>query len=486
LKKAEFVELYARFLANGSAGIFVGAGLSMQAGYPSWRQLVGDMAEDIGLDVSKEDDLAGVVQYFLNKAGKTRTRLARTITEHFGEEKPIPQVLRILARLPVTRIWTTNYDTLIERTFRERRKQLDVKSHDGDVTTENPFAHAVLYKMHGSVEHPSNVVIAKSDYESYRRKRIGFIQLLTGHLISRHLLFLGFSFTDPNLSYLFTLIRESFEDTPPEHFAIVRRARRDDFDSAASFEYAKRRQTLWVDDLQNYGIQCVEVDDYSEIDVLLEAVERRLAMGSVMVSGSFPDAHDGADLARKEKIEAIAQAAGRVIARHNFRFVSGMGTVVGNASLSGALEEYSKQATPNFERSLLLRPFPQIVPTGQDRQEYYRRYREDMVTEAGASIYIGGLKDAGHERVVADGVLAEFEIATAAKRYPLPVGGTGGAALEIWQRVAADYERYLGNLERELFVALNDPAINPDMLAAVLEKSLLWLRVNDPYAATTR
>jgi hypothetical protein len=482
LKKREFIDLYSKFLLNGTAGLFVGAGLAMRAGYPSWRQLVRDMAEDIGLDASREDDLAGVVQYFLNKAGKTRTRLARGITEHFGDEKPIPPVFRILARLPLTRIWTTNYDTLPERAWREHRKRLDVKSRDKDVTSENPWSHAVLYKMHGSVDHPSEVVIAKSDYEAYRRKHAGFLQLLTGHLISQHLLFLGFSFTDPNLSYLFTLIRESFEDTPPEHFAIVRRPRREDYDVDAMFEYAKRRHALWVDDLQNYGMQCVEIDDYKEIEEILEAVERRLAMASVMLSGSFPDTYDTADAGQRGRIEATAQAIGRMLARHNFRFVSGFGSVVGSAGLSGALEEYNKQETPNFERSLLLRPFPQLIPDGWERQDYYRRYREDLASEAGACVFISGVKDDSGKREIAEGVIAEFEIAVAARRYPIPVGATDGAAREIWHRVDADYNRYLGNLPRELFDTLNNDSVSAAALAAAVEKILLWLRSNDPYA----
>src|SRR5260370_40798943 len=131
------------------------------------------MADEIGLDVTKESDVPGVVQYFLNKAGKTRTRLARTITEHFAEEKPIPDIFRTLARLPMRHVWTTNYDTLVERAWFEQRKKVDVKSIDKDVIQKNPWAHAVLYKMHGTVDHPADVVIAKGDYEEYRRRRSG-------------------------------------------------------------------------------------------------------------------------------------------------------------------------------------------------------------------------------------------------------------------------------------------------------------------------
>jgi hypothetical protein len=59
--------------------------------------ILRDMADEIGVDVDQETDLAGLVQYCLNKAGRTRTRLVRMITEHFGEEKPIPPIFRSLA-----------------------------------------------------------------------------------------------------------------------------------------------------------------------------------------------------------------------------------------------------------------------------------------------------------------------------------------------------------------------------------------------------
>src|ERR1700730_10171994 len=119
MRQKDFIDVYAKSLLQGTGGLFIGAGLSMRAGYPSWRELLRDMAEEIGLDVDQETDLAGLVQYCLNKAGRTRSRLVRMITEHFGEKNPIPPIFRSLARLPVRHIWTTNYDTLPERAWRE-------------------------------------------------------------------------------------------------------------------------------------------------------------------------------------------------------------------------------------------------------------------------------------------------------------------------------------------------------------------------------
>lgn len=476
MRQKDFIDVYAKALLQGTGGLFIGAGLSMRAGYPSWRELLRDMADEIGLDVDQEADLAGLVQFCLNKAGRTRTRLTRMITEHFGEEKPIPPIFRSLARLPLRHIWTTNYDTLPERAWKEQRKRLDVKSHDKDVTRENPWCHATLYKMHGTVDHPSEVVIARSDYEAYRRTRPGFFHLLTGQLISRNILFLGISFTDPNLNHLFAIIREAFDDVPPEHFAIVRHPAKGDYKTKQQFEYAKRRHSLWVDDLQNYGIQCVEVDDYADVDALVEAVERRIGMSSVLVSGSFPQ---GGDPKQRQQVETIAQEIGRAIARRQLRLVSGFGLVVGSAALSGMLDELNKQDAPNFDWSLNLRPFPQLIPSGWKAEDYYQRYREDLVKHAGACIFVAGLKDDGS---VADGVMREFDVVLAAKRYPIPIGTTGGAAAEIWKRVSADYENIFGKMPRKLFDPLNDAALSNDKMLAAVENLLEWLKKNDPRA----
>ncbi len=481
MKKEDFIEAYAKFVLQGNAGLFLGAGLSMGAGYPSWRKLVEDMAKEINLDVEVETDLVGLVQFALNKAGRTRTRLVRLITDHFGEEKPIPAIFRTLARLPIARIWTTNYDTLAERAWRAQRKRLDVKSFNKDVMSENPWAHATLYKMHGTVDHPSEVVISKGDYEEYRRKRASFLHLLTGQIISHHMLFIGLSFTDPNLQYLFMMIREAFEDTPPEHFSIVRKPKRNEHKTKRLYDYAVNRHNLWVDDLKNYGIQCVEVDEYDEVDSLVEAVERRIAMGSIMVSGSFPDTLLPDDLEKRRRIETVAHGVGRLIAERNRRLVSGFGLVVGSAALSGALDQFNKQELPNFEKSLFLRPFPQIIPDGVDRQTYYKAYREDLSKQAGACVFISGEKDESGKRITANGVISEFEISTGARRFPIPVGATGGASQAIWKIVEEDYKRYLGKLPKKLFNALNETSYTSSQLIASVAAVLDWLLEHDAH-----
>lgn len=479
MRRDKFVEAYVEALRNDTAGLFVGAGVSISAGYPSWKTLVQELAEEIGLDVDQETDLPGVVQYFLNRAGKKRTSLAKLITKEIGTEKPIPEILHTLARLPLKHVWTTNYDELLERAWREQRLLMEVNTDKQHLVINNPAAHAQLYKMHGTVKSPADVVIAKGDYEGYRRERGEFLNLLHSHLVSRRMLFLGFSFTDPNLAQLFTLIREAFGDTPPEHYAVVKRPQRRDFAGRGSkerFEYAERRHKLWVEDLENYGIHCVEVDGWSELDELMKAVEHRLASSSVMVSGSYPEELPSGGTAGRKRIEAVARGIGEALAHDRYRIVSGFGLVVGSATLSGALDELYKDTTPNLERHLFLRPFPQIIPEGQERQEFYRRYREDLVRQAGSCIFIGGVKIEEGRTVTATGVISEYEMLKKLGRIPIPIGATGGAAQEIWDAVNADYAAIFGRMPRRAFDVLNNVDATSEQIVDAVAVILKWIK----------
>lgn len=161
---------------------------------------------------------------------------------------------------------------------------------------------------------------------------------------------------------------------------------------------------------------------------------------------------------------------GRVIAERQKRLISGFGLVVGSAALSGALGVILRQATPNLEKSLLLRPFPEQAPAGLDMPTFQKRYRDGMIQQAGLCIFIAGLKTgSGKKPITADGVLEEFESAKLLGRIIVPIGATGGAAEKIWDRL-----NKAGALPRGLtksdFQQLNDSRKSPSELAKVVEK----------------
>ena len=77
MKAEAFIAEYGKWLEQGVGALFVGAGLSQAAGYPSWRELLRGIADELHIDLAQEQDLAGVAQWYINRSGRIRTRIER-------------------------------------------------------------------------------------------------------------------------------------------------------------------------------------------------------------------------------------------------------------------------------------------------------------------------------------------------------------------------------------------------------------------------
>ena len=100
-------------LAN-NAVVFVGAGMSVGAGYPSWRGLADTLRA--GADIpDKVEDATLISQYYAEINGEPAMRRAMLESLAPVGDPPPTAALRDLARLPVREFWTTNYDWLLER-----------------------------------------------------------------------------------------------------------------------------------------------------------------------------------------------------------------------------------------------------------------------------------------------------------------------------------------------------------------------------------
>lgn len=429
--RERFLKEFSEALQNDAGAIFVGAGVSMGAGYPSWSKLLKEIGEE--LEVVSEDihDLAALAQWSIQESGGA-TRVRNVIKDNISVQHPIPESLEILSRLPVKHLWTTNYDRLVERAFDAIDRPLDVIMGAKDLSLRAKPGAARLYKMHGSVERLDDIVISTDDYELYRTKRGPYLPLLEAHLTSMSMLFIGLSFTDPNIRHVLSLIRASFTEAPPEHFAIVKPPKKDDYKTEDEFKARKAQHKLWTKDLKRYGLFAVEIDDYDEVPDLLRELERRVALNRVWVSGSWP-----VGLADVEATKAytVSEGVGRAVGNLGRSLVSGAGLVVGSASIAGFLDSLRVNGGWDLERRLIARPFPQPLEGKQADKVQWKALREELARLSGAVVFIGGLKIEGEKIVVANGVLEEAELAEAAGAFLLPIGATGGAAKQILDKL---------------------------------------------------
>lgn len=470
LTRKIFMARFIPAMQSDSAALFVGAGLSRPAGFVDWKELMRQCAEAVGLDVQREHDLVAVAQYYLNQNLMSRAGINQIVIDELL--KPARQTPNhaIIARLPISAVWTTNFDTLLEDAYRQAGRLFDVKSTDTQLSYTARGREVVIYKMHGDVARPDEVVICKEDYERYAIKHRVFQDKLEGDLVSRNFLFLGFSFTDPNLQYMLAYLRTLLGVNQREHYAVMRRVQRADYpagdEGEREFVYNQTKQSLQVQDLQRYSVQTLLIDDYNEVTSILQEIEARYHYRNIFVSGS---AHDFPAEFNADRTRQFCEALGCELIERDLNLVSGFGAGIGTHVIKGALERlFEQERRPAVQQRLLLRPFPRLAPDDPGRAKFQRTYREEMIAHAGFAIFIAGNRE-GHP--VAPGVMEEFEVSQQFRKIPIPIGATGSAAREIWNHVRPNREQVYGGLVSEaLFDKLNDHTLaDRDLVATVIE-----------------
>lgn len=220
-----------RKLKAKEMAFFVGAGLSLGSGLPSWEELIKFLCQKYSIrfddkfhgdpnDVNKGQYLQDIAEQVEKKVGSSRD-IVKSINECFEEKKPdcgysidMQQLLVTIAARTSGVIFTTNYDDLLERAaesvgikktvfaFPELFKSADLKNVLKSNHIKRDDGSLCIFKIHGTAVNGERVVLSNSSYENAYRKQL--ISLIT-ELSRINILFLGCSFTD---SYFGTQYRE--------------------------------------------------------------------------------------------------------------------------------------------------------------------------------------------------------------------------------------------------------------------------------------
>lgn len=415
-----FIKKYAKYLKLGRAAAFLGAGMSAGAGFVDWKELLKDVARELELDITKEDDLISLAQYYVSYK-QSKKPLVEAIIENINTSKNPTGAHEILARLPLDTYWTTNYDNLIEKALESKRKRIDVKRRDKDLLYPVKGSDVVIYKMHGDVTESNNAIISKEDYELYQETHGSMLNALKGDLTTKSFLFLGYSFNDPDLIDLLARIRCMVGEEKQEHFAIMRVVKENEYDSTSEYEYAKKKRILQINDFKRYGIEIIEVEDYSDIKLLLRRIAIQVNKENVFISSAIANSQirNLNEPLLRGLVKSVLELS------DESRLISGYGLNIGSIIIDETMEYLKAYSDKKFEEKLKLYPFPLASP------ENWTTYRQLMLNNVGVCILLYGTKDKDGHVINSNGMREEYEIAKENGALIIPIGSTGGMSLEI-------------------------------------------------------
>lgn len=208
---------------------FIGAGVSMSVSWtdggiprrgPSWKELVDEVARHLGFEDADLLRVRGtdlqILEYLRIRNQGRPGHLANWL---YSAMRPPDSALkdsllhqRLAALKNCQRIYTTNYDDFLERALTllgRPTKAVVVEEH----LTGNRDTCEII-KFHGDLAYPDLMVLSESDYERRLKLSTPLDYKFVGDLLGNAVLFLGYSFRDNNVSYLFRLIYDQFKGLP--------------------------------------------------------------------------------------------------------------------------------------------------------------------------------------------------------------------------------------------------------------------------------
>ncbi|MDQ2776126.1 MAG: SIR2 family protein [Acidobacteriota bacterium] len=198
--------------------LFAGAGLSSSLGLPLFDVLTCHLAKELGIQERANIDFPILAEYYLLQTSRHEDLFNWMRQTWHPENIHIrdSQAHNDILDLDFPVIYTTNYDSWLERSFEERgkpfRKIIGVKD-----LADTKSGETEIIKFHGDFNTPSTIVLTESDF----LRRMSLDEPLDIRLrsdsLARPILFAGYSLSDPNIRYLLYRLRQLWSQHTEEN-----------------------------------------------------------------------------------------------------------------------------------------------------------------------------------------------------------------------------------------------------------------------------
>lgn len=256
-------------LRRGDCIPLVGAGVSCQAGYPSWQDSIDRMTARL-LELADDADRPREQSYLANAGPLSITErfkhvvdgeeYAEFLDEQFNREADPAEIHRLIVSLPFPYIMTTNFDPLLELAYRDVHGRMpDVCWRYDQVVAASAKARPYILAVHGTMRDVESIVFTESDYARLQVSQAELVARVRTELANRHVLMLGYSLSDPDFRSMY-LTTQILTGGP----------RRTDY------TVVKDPYQAEVEEWRGRGVRFVAIDAFDQLPVLLQQVAQEV------------------------------------------------------------------------------------------------------------------------------------------------------------------------------------------------------------------
>lgn len=192
-------------IGNSKLAIFVGSGISVCSGYPTWDNVIKKFAEPLGTPIDKlqnKDYLEIPDKFFHKYKSYEFKKLLKDIFDIAPNNLDLQE--KILQINPY-HIITTNWDNLLETVMlKTEDRYYDIVNNDNDLSKVNNTK--LIIKMHGSLlkldDNDNAIVMKESDYASYSDNFPLIENYIKSIFSTKRVLFIGYSLSDRNVQQI--------------------------------------------------------------------------------------------------------------------------------------------------------------------------------------------------------------------------------------------------------------------------------------------
>lgn len=214
--------------------LFAGAGASMDAKMPSWKELVVALVERLkeeyfnlpNRELEEVEKLLCEGKYMILAAYCLRKLGAYEFSDVLKQKLSCngkkSYTHGLLAKIPFKAVITTNLDLFIEQTNSANGRMCRaLLPNDMNISEERLGGALPVLKIHGSYEIPDSIVLTKAGIRELLFNKPQYNETLKRYFTENTVLFYGYSFNDPDIDFILQGIMADKKGLTRKHYALL-------------------------------------------------------------------------------------------------------------------------------------------------------------------------------------------------------------------------------------------------------------------------